>query len=388
VRFGYQILPQIVADKPAAPPAKPQVVRYSWRWSETLYGRETEAVAKLEADLARLSKGGAATSAYRSLVDEYGKAVIRRRAIDADVDYNWLWQAAIAANPARFDRENKRIDAVLTGEAFDDTRNSFEPPAFVRIRHSSEHEWLFMVRVYTDITDSAFIHAFKVAIESIWRAHRGADEFRVQLEISELTPGQLFAAPAPGEHIDLKAHIARFPKDGAVLTTGAASLHVTAGTAIALGPHNVAPRVLAHEFGHVLGFPDVYLRGYKDLGAEGYEVRELVADDADIMSAPSSGAVVARHFEALLAARTEQELMAAGLEALYKRGDAAEAAARFRLVLERNPFHYGATLQLAKALDKAGLAAEAVIWWNKILEMAEAAGDLATADSARKRLRN
>ena len=29
-----------------------------------------------------------------------------------------------------------------------------------------------------------------------------------------------------------------------------------------LGPGKVTPRTLAHEFGHLLGFSDAYLRGY------------------------------------------------------------------------------------------------------------------------------
>jgi hypothetical protein len=46
--------------------------------------------------------------------------------------------------------------------------------------------------------------------------------------------------------------------------------------------------VLAHEFGHVLGLRDAYFRGYRDLGADGYQVMEVVADPDDIMGAPGT----------------------------------------------------------------------------------------------------
>jgi tetratricopeptide repeat protein len=61
-----------------------------------------------------------------------------------------------------------------------------------------------------------------------------------------------------------------------------------------------------------------------------------------------------RHFEELVAATAVQAAMRAGLDALYQRNDPAAAVARFREVLARNPTHYGATLQLAKALDRSG----------------------------------
>ena len=48
--------------------------------------------------------------------------------------------------------------------------------------------------------------------------------------------------------------------------------------------------------------------------------------------------------------------MKAGLAALYDRKDAASAVVEFRRVLGINPDHYGATFQLAKALDQAGKA--------------------------------
>jgi len=79
-------------------------------------------------------------------------------------------------------------------------------------------------------------------------------------------------------------------------------------------------------------------------------------------------------------------LMRQGLDALYARHDPVAAAAEFRQVLDRNPTHYGATFQLASALDAAGKGAEARPLWEKMLDMSVAANDMKTADTARARL--
>jgi len=83
---------------------------------------------------------------------------------------------------------------------------------------------------------------------------------------------------------------------------------------------------------------------------------------------------------------SEEAMMKVGLAALYERHDPAAAAAAFRKVLERNPSHYGATFQLASALDAAGKRSEARPVWEKVLAMAERYDDRATAATARARL--
>ena len=157
---------------------------------------------------------------------------------------------------------------------------------------------------------------------------------------------------------------------------------------IIVGPHDIARNVLAHEFGHMLGFVDRYFRGYRDRGPEGFEVLEVVIDPEDIMS--GGGQVGRHHFERILSARletTRQDLtMKAGLDALYTRRDPEEAAAQFRKVLGWNPNHYGATFQLAMALEHGAKRGEARPWWEKALKMAEGYHDKATAAAARARL--
>jgi len=86
------------------------------------------------------------------------------------------------------------------------------------------------------------------------------------------------------------------------------------------------------------------------------------------------------------APETDEALMKVGLGALYTRKDANAAATVFRKVLERNPTHYGATYQLATALDRAGKPDEARPLWEKVLTTAEATRDTDTAGTARAHL--
>ncbi len=147
------------------------------------------------------------------------------------------------------------------------------------------------------------MHAFRRAVQSVWRLRDGGDTFRVRLSIAYLAARRLYRerpAPQVGDQIDLGAHAALFPQGGAVLTTGANTTHFTARRCIAVAPHDLAPHVLAHEFGHVVGFKDVYFRGYRDLGEDGFEVTEVVADPEDVMGDPGSGPVLRRHFEKLI----------------------------------------------------------------------------------------
>ncbi len=86
------------------------------------------------------------------------------------------------------------------------------------------------------------------------------------------------------------------------------------------------------------------------------------------------------------ATTSEDSMMKAGIEALYTRRDPTAAIAQFRQVLAHNPTHYGATFQLAAALDAAGHPDEARPLWTKVAEMAQGYGDKKTEEAARVRL--
>lgn len=79
-------------------------------------------------------------------------------------------------------------------------------------------------------------------------------------------------------------------------------------------------------------------------------------------------------------------LMVRGLDLMYKRNDAAAAAEQFRAILQRNPSHYGASYQLATALDRLNRRAEARPIWQRVAGMAAIYKDSATIATARTRL--
>ena len=82
-----------------------------------------------------------------------------------------------------------------------------------------------------------------------------------------------------------------------------------------------------------------------------------------------------------------ERVMQSGLDLLYKDANPTGASEKFREVLKRNPTHYGATFQLAKALDLAGQRAQATPLWQKVLGMAVSYKDQQTIDAARARLK-
>jgi hypothetical protein len=320
---GYQRLPRIVPDAPPRPPEKPAVRSFSWAWSDTLYTRQSDVVGRIEGELKALPSRPTAArrAALQDLIAEYGRVADAIHAIDADVGYNWFWQREIAANRRQFDAATRLVDAAVAAIEQDaplpeEIRSAMTPaarPPFVKVTTPTPGTHVLMVAITTDIVDRGFIERFKAAVESHWTVSDGDERYAVRVDVATIAPGALYcgapassapacAPPAPGAQLDVEAHAARFPRDRAVLTTGASTLHVRRGRTLALTPFDVAPRALAHEVGHLLGFPDAYLRGYRDLGAEGFRVLELIPDMTDIMAAPGFGDVDARHFRQLIAA--------------------------------------------------------------------------------------
>jgi hypothetical protein len=166
------------------------------------------------------------------------------------------------------------------------------------------------VPVYSDIRNTSFLDAMVGAIEKVWAVDEKDASYRLKIGLRRISPKKLYAGAAPpkrGEHLDVSAHVARFPEDGAVITTGSNSTYAIPARFIALGPQDISHNVMAHEFGHILGFIDGYFRGYRDLKDEGFEVLEIVPDADDIMCTPGAGFVRKHHFEKLIKfARTER----------------------------------------------------------------------------------
>jgi hypothetical protein len=351
LQHGYQILPKITfAALPAEAPSHARSAWYSWPWTDELIDRALMEILHSAAELNRATTFSLLnrTRVYEKLAGSYRQIRERQQNIDAHIQYNRLWQAAIASDRAGYDRQTILYNEVLEHQALLDAlkpaaasawnrrlsgisridvrqnltemeislrqreqllaraihaatrRNS--TPAFVRVEHRAPGLWVLHVPFFTDIDDQDYVESLKETIEKIWRLRDGDDEFHVELAISYIPAAQLYAESQPpkkGDKINAHGHVTLFPRDGAILTTGALTTHVS-DRAIILGPHDIAPRVLAHEFGHILGFRDSYIRGYKDLGKNGFQVMEVVAEPNDIMGAPATGPVLRSHFQMIL----------------------------------------------------------------------------------------
>jgi hypothetical protein len=333
VLYGYQILPNLLVETPWTPkPARIVLSPFSWSRTESLIDRDTP---KLHALRARLSDSTRVSATDRRTdvefaVGEYLTLVQGQKLMTAQIQYNRLWQAEVARNPAFYQKARTLQDAALERQALtdslsvvdersrfrrlrvdtltrliDDAVRKLPTPDFVRIVHLDPHRWVFRVPVYTDIEDSAFVERFRVGIESAWHVRVGEDDYSVALEIHRMTAGRLYVgtnAPAKSEHINIADHLARFPLDGAVLTTGANTIY-SIGRSILVSPHAVGPSALVHEFGHVLGFRDGYFRSYQDRGSDGYEIVEVILDPESVVAAPERGRVRREHFDQMLGER-------------------------------------------------------------------------------------
>lgn len=352
ILHGYQVLPRILPDHRAPEKRAPLGAAYSWPWTDHLIDEEQRKILRSQSELAAAleSTEEKARAALQSLALAYDNFSRQHRIIDAHIQYNRLWQSAIAANRRHYDRESTLHDHIFehqkiverlarTQAAFnrakfayggpdrlaemttglrgreaqlrrriDEGLNAVNLPEFLEI-HESGAEWSVRVPLFTDIEDGAFLAATKNIIERTWRVDEGKKIYRVELDITFLSSDSLYrkGRPANGQKIDIHAHLGRFPRGAAILTTGASTTHVL-GNAIVLGPHDLAPKILAHEFGHILGFRDLYVRAYKDLAEDGFQVMEIVADPSDIMAATPQGKVLPSHFLRLIQRATGEPL--------------------------------------------------------------------------------
>lgn len=330
VPVGYQILPILLPDSSrGAVRSRIVLSPFSWSRTEKLLERDRGKLDTLRIRLAGVSRiDSVRKREYGALVDDYKKLVSGQKLIENQIQYNRFWQGEFALHPERYKNVNALQKAALERQALKDSIavgnmklkarlqprvdsighmleqeiRKYPTPGFVHVVHPEAHRWVLEVPVYTDITDAAFLETFRRAVESVWHVKDGRDDFSMKLDIRRVSASVLYPdghVPQKGAHIDVEDHLKRFPPNGEVLTTGANTTHVL-GRGIILGPHTIARSVLAHEFGHPLGFKDGYFRSYENRGAEGYEILEVILGPDDGVAAPEAGWVRREHYEQVL----------------------------------------------------------------------------------------
>jgi hypothetical protein len=300
-RFGYGVLPKII-DSAKTPEPPVSVFSYSWPITEGYVAGERVKIDRAEESLQQAAAAPEETKAkiISSLITEYRNLMTNHRTIDQYIQYNQFWQRSIWQDRARFDQLTKVYELMKSDEpditqAIREVLGKPEVPSFITIDRTQADRVVVRVPLYTDIQDQDFLASAKQAIEQLWEARDGDTAYALEIDIRQVPP-----VAERGERVDVRAIASRFPGDGAVLTTGAQTTHSLVGRYIALAPGDLSTRTLAHEFGHVLGFHDGYIRGYRDLGEQGFEIMELTSAFDDIMSAPREGHVQAAHFKLLM----------------------------------------------------------------------------------------
>jgi hypothetical protein len=273
---GYGVLPEIIADSPPAAVSPTE---------------KTYSLERLTADVATAAReagtlAGAAARPDRPLlplIKELDRVQERLRNLEDHVGYHAYWQGAVTEYPDYFAHFNEIVAQV---RAMESLRAQGTDPgrveelrreillAFAALRKTPGLRierraggWLALpVTVTTDISNDGFLAAFREGVEAAFVDAPAARErrFRLELTLRRLHAAELYpeGPPRRGDPIDAAAHVARFPEGALVLTTGEASTNAWPGRSVVLGPADVTRRTLAHEFAHLLGFQDAYLRGF------------------------------------------------------------------------------------------------------------------------------
>ena len=313
---GYAILPEIKKDAPLAPVALRRNIFSLETLGRDFSGRMRDAAVL--ADRLEAEPG----LPLEPQVAEFERLRDGMRHLDDQLAYHANWQIEIVEHRAYFEERNRVIgqtrkmsellEAGATGKEIDALRSEileqvapFAPTSGLRCREVGGRRVL-PVDVHTDIEDEEFLATFAGAVADAWSQSDAAraQRFSVELSWKRVASETLYpeGPPATGEAIDMEAHVDRFPEQALVLTTGAASTHSWTGRSVLLGPSPLRRRELAHEFGHLLGFTDAYLRGFEGepTGTFGVVVVEWVGLQDDLMGSPESGRVTETMIDRLI----------------------------------------------------------------------------------------
>jgi hypothetical protein len=318
-RSGWGILPEIVEDAPRTP-VTPSERRYSLKDISVNFAASFRD--------GRILAGHTVLDPAASLeraVAEYERLRGDLKNVKEHLAYHEQWQRAVTDQADYFDDRNEIVslarewqslraqgaDPARIGQLESEIRERvavFRAAPDLAIERAADEEVVLPVSVHTDISNGQFLDEFREAVQAEWSGSDAAQSRRVSIRlefvrvpIEELYPG---AALSPGAEIDVEQHVARFPEDALVMTTGAASTHAWKGRSLLIGPEATTGRVLAHEFGHLLGFGDAYLRGFDGRPADphGVVLVEWTGLLDDLMGNPAGGRVTEAMIDRLVEA--------------------------------------------------------------------------------------
>ncbi len=318
ISYGYGLLPELTTDGPEGKVALAES-RYSLQ-------ALTTASAGYLRDAERLvARAAPKDEPLETLVADFERLRGQLHYLESSISYHRFWQKSAVEYPAFFVEKNRLIARVRELSALEREANKEAAVAQLRgelaasvapFTRTPGLVWkleddgtrTLPINVVTDIADEEFLVRFQDAVRRVWNESEAArsHRFRIELRFVRIAPGQLYAdgVPTPGSEINDAAHMARFPQGSLVLTTGAKSTHAMKGRYVQIGTNQISPHVLAHEFGHLLGFDDGYLRGTEGEASDpfGFTFVEWTGILDDLMGAPGIGRASDAMIEQLITA--------------------------------------------------------------------------------------
>lgn len=317
-RTGYGLLPDVEPDLPIRE-LEPRRQTYSLDSLTAVSATNFRDAALLSMRVAEES-----TAPLESLIVEYERLQPKLGNLGKHINYHSMWQQAAIDDAEFFARQNRiharavewdQSRADLDTQANDSARMEiaelvapFRATPGLAIELDASGTRVLQFSVATDITDAPFLEKFQHGVLVAFSESEAARarRFRVELTFDRIASSSLYpdGSPEIGSAIDENAHVARFPKGALVLTTGAKRTHAFVGRHIQLGTDPTVSRSLAHEFAHLLGFKDAYLRAFEGTPDDpfGCVFVEWTGLRNDLMGSPSRGRVTVAMIDQLLQA--------------------------------------------------------------------------------------
>ena len=303
---GYGLFPEIRDNSPYKA-VNPEETLYSLKWVESRLDEELQKVNALD-DLARNSVK------IEPVLVRFEQSLKTLRNLESNLSYHGKWQNAVMQYPAYYRKKNQLV--ALAREIYSQTENNgsmvridelrqqlseklapFKATKGLQIIEDEGGRKILPVTICTDIEDADFLQAFQDGVQESFSKSPAAraNGFSIDLKWLFIGVETLYPDGAPncGAKIDMEAHHALFQGCPLVVTSGASSLNARVGSRIFLGTRPVSRRTLAHEFGHLLGFKDAYVRGYDGDPGDPYGVVlvEWTGLSSDLMGDSGRGQV-------------------------------------------------------------------------------------------------